>query len=349
MVRGGSGFAEDELVRVAGPERAAGRPPQDHLLDLLGHLEVLVPDPAGRVGLELDPQLAPGDGQVGVVVGGLANVADSVNGHQGLRPAVGVVLAAEPALFQVPPGQAEFLDAGGHLGVRVDALFVLGHWRISEGPADCCIGPAEVADECGEGQAARRSGRSASGRGIATSRPASSDRCPYSSTDTTAAPAAPSDSGRAPVRTHSTKCRASATSGSVWSRVRACTPLCRMAMRWAVGAAGFTSNPRSWTSTLRSHGWASSNTTHFLEPYTLSSRTLAGSCQLTSTRATRPPGKRRVPPTTSATRGPPRLDEALPLAVDRLRPLAHEPDGHRDVVRGERPPHVLVGAKRAVV
>src|SRR3954449_12497237 len=86
MVRWGSGFAEDELVRVAGPERAAGRPPQDHLLDLFGHLEVLVRDPAGRVGLELDPQLAPGDGQVGVVVGGLANVADGVDGHERLRP-----------------------------------------------------------------------------------------------------------------------------------------------------------------------------------------------------------------------------------------------------------------------
>src|SRR5947209_10644127 len=52
--------------------------------------------------------------------------------------------------------------------------------------------------------AARRTAVSP-GRGIDTSTPVSSDRWPYSRTDTTAAPASPSDSGAAPVRMHSTK------------------------------------------------------------------------------------------------------------------------------------------------
>ena len=95
--------------------------PQHHVLDLASQGEVLVGDPAGRMGLELDPQLAPGYFQVGVVPGRLAQVADSVDGHQRHRPAVGVVLAPQPAVFQVPAGQAQLRQAGLDLGVGIDS------------------------------------------------------------------------------------------------------------------------------------------------------------------------------------------------------------------------------------
>ena len=57
------------------------------------------------MGPEFDPDLAPGDAEVGVVPGGFAEEADGVDEHQGRRPAVGEVFAADPAVFEVPAGE----------------------------------------------------------------------------------------------------------------------------------------------------------------------------------------------------------------------------------------------------
>src|SRR4051794_40770544 len=59
---------------------------------------------------QLDPQLAPGHRQVGVMPRLLAQVADGVDEHQGRRPAVGVVLAADPAVREVPGVEAQLLE-----------------------------------------------------------------------------------------------------------------------------------------------------------------------------------------------------------------------------------------------
>ena len=71
---------------------------------------------------QLHPELAPRHGEVGVVVGGLAQEADGVHRHQRLRPAVGVVLAADPAVLQVPLGEAVFDQFGRDVGVGVGAV-----------------------------------------------------------------------------------------------------------------------------------------------------------------------------------------------------------------------------------
>src|SRR5262249_38185404 len=68
------------------------------------------------------------DRQVGVVPRRLAQKADGVDQHQRRRPAVGVVLAAQPALVvEVPFGQAEFFDPGLDLVGAVNGGFFLGH------------------------------------------------------------------------------------------------------------------------------------------------------------------------------------------------------------------------------
>ena len=107
-------FTEHELLGVAGPSArrsaATARPPRSS-----SPVEVLVGDAAGVVRLELHPEFAPGHRQVGVMPGGLAQVADRVHRHERLRPAIGVVLAAEPAVFEIPAGEPEFRDFGFHL------------------------------------------------------------------------------------------------------------------------------------------------------------------------------------------------------------------------------------------
>ena len=89
---------------------------------------VLVGDAAGRVGGQLDPQLAPGDVQVGVMTGGLTQVTDQVDGHQGGGPAVGVELAADPGILVVPLAQSVLGQLAGNLVFGVGPLFA--HRRI---------------------------------------------------------------------------------------------------------------------------------------------------------------------------------------------------------------------------
>src|SRR5207245_131955 len=88
----GGSLRMHELVRRAFQRPAGRRTPQCNVLNLAGQLEILVRDAACRVRLELDPQLAPCDGEIRMMIGSLAQKADRVDQHQGGRPAVGVVL-----------------------------------------------------------------------------------------------------------------------------------------------------------------------------------------------------------------------------------------------------------------
>src|SRR5512146_1100035 len=108
-----------ELVRRAfqGPSRGA---PEHRVLDLARELEVLVRDAAGRVVLQLDPHLGPGDGEIRMMIGGLGEEADTVHEHERRGPPVGLVLAPDPAVFIVPAGQA--LQALGDLVVGKGAF-----------------------------------------------------------------------------------------------------------------------------------------------------------------------------------------------------------------------------------
>src|SRR5579884_516607 len=64
-------FAVNKLVGCPFERAAWLRPPEDDLLDLFGQREILVGDAASRMRLELDPNLAPGNGEVGMVIGRL--------------------------------------------------------------------------------------------------------------------------------------------------------------------------------------------------------------------------------------------------------------------------------------
>ena len=160
-------------------------------------------------------------------------------------------------------------------------------------------------------------------------------RWPYSRTDTTAAPATPADGGRA--RSGCTRQSAGPRPGAAPSG-RPPGP----GRRPDAGRCGGPAGPRIGVEPavvdedLPVPRLGVVDATHFFDPYTSAEKqTLAGSCQLTSIRATRPAGE---PQRAADHVGHPRLDEALALAVDHVRPLAHEPDRHRDVMRCERPP-----------
>src|SRR5262249_5166471 len=87
-----------KLVRRPFQRPSGLRPPEHDCLDLLGEGEIFVGDAALGVRLELHPELAPGNGEVGVVIRRLAQIADGVGEHERGGPAVGVVFAAQPAL-----------------------------------------------------------------------------------------------------------------------------------------------------------------------------------------------------------------------------------------------------------
>src|SRR5437870_4874772 len=95
-------LALHELIGRSFQRSARGRTPENCFFNLLGQGKVLVGNAAGRVRLQLDPHLAPGDGQVGMVPGGLAEVTDGIGEHERRGPAVRVIFAAQPAVFQVP-------------------------------------------------------------------------------------------------------------------------------------------------------------------------------------------------------------------------------------------------------
>src|SRR6266850_2535769 len=64
-------LGRDPLVRGSLHRGTLGRPPEGELLDLPRQGEVPLGDAGRRVGLQLDPDLAPGDLEVGVMVGRL--------------------------------------------------------------------------------------------------------------------------------------------------------------------------------------------------------------------------------------------------------------------------------------
>jgi len=95
------------------------------VLDLLGEFEVLVGDSLG--GVVLQAHLDPGVGcrDVGMMPRSLGEMPDRVDHHQGALPAVRLVLAADPAAFQIPMRQVAF-EARGDFVVGVSAFF-FGH------------------------------------------------------------------------------------------------------------------------------------------------------------------------------------------------------------------------------
>src|SRR6201999_2651112 len=91
-------------------------------------LEILVGDAFGRVVLQahLDPGIGGGD--VGMVPGGLGEMADGVDHHQRALPAMRLVLAPDPAVLVPPMWQlAGEPRLGLVLGIGAFALLRLGH------------------------------------------------------------------------------------------------------------------------------------------------------------------------------------------------------------------------------
>src|SRR5215510_11070679 len=103
------------------------RLPVDHVLDLLRQLEVLVGDALGRMVLEADFHPRIGRRDVGVMPRGLGEMADRIDHHQRSLPAVGAVLATDPAAFQIPVRQLT-LESLCDLRVRIGAILAaFGH------------------------------------------------------------------------------------------------------------------------------------------------------------------------------------------------------------------------------
>jgi len=106
-----------------GQLRSRLRFPENFTFNLDGQLEILVGDTAGGMRLQLHPKLAPGDREIGVVIRRFAEKRDRVRHHQRRPPTVGRVLAADPAVFERPGGQAQLREAGGHFGAGVCFFF----------------------------------------------------------------------------------------------------------------------------------------------------------------------------------------------------------------------------------
>src|SRR5579872_6560961 len=101
--------------------------PGDELLDLSGELEVLVGDPLGGVGLQLDLDPRIGSGDIRMMPGGLGEMADRVDHHQRPLPARGAEAAPDPAVF-VAPVRKLALEPGLDLVRFVSSFFrFLGH------------------------------------------------------------------------------------------------------------------------------------------------------------------------------------------------------------------------------
>src|SRR4051812_3552516 len=106
-------------------ESASLRTPEDDLLDLPSELEILVGNsPRGMI-LELDDDATPGDGQIGMMVGGLRQIGDGVHQHSSGGPAIGLVDSADPPILVVPTRQ--FLEPLVYFAVVVGAFFRCWH------------------------------------------------------------------------------------------------------------------------------------------------------------------------------------------------------------------------------
>src|SRR5262249_15382891 len=76
-----------------------------HVLDILRQFEILVGDALRRMVLEANFHPCIGRRDVGVMPRALGEMADRIDHHQRSLPAVGAVLATDPAAFQVPVRQ----------------------------------------------------------------------------------------------------------------------------------------------------------------------------------------------------------------------------------------------------
>jgi|SRR5271166_2389001 len=94
-----------------------------------------------RMRLELDPDLTPDYRQVGVVPGRFAEVSDGAHEHERGRPAVGTVLAAQPAavLVEVPPFQVLVGDLCFNFFPGVNAHDLLPSRRRVNGRTLCSV------------------------------------------------------------------------------------------------------------------------------------------------------------------------------------------------------------------
>src|SRR5262249_53442299 len=68
----------------------------------------------------LHPDLAPGDGQVGVMPGRLRVVTDQVDDHERRLPAGGRVLAPQPAVFEIPLRESQLGQLAGDFRLGID-------------------------------------------------------------------------------------------------------------------------------------------------------------------------------------------------------------------------------------
>src|ERR1700733_4682198 len=117
----------ESLIAARRPlKRAAlfARAPRDEVLDLASEFEVLVGDPLGAVVLQfhLDPRVGRRD--VGMMPGGLRQMANRVDHHQRALPAGGAKSPSDPAVFVAPMGKLVF-EPRLDLVWFIDALFGL--------------------------------------------------------------------------------------------------------------------------------------------------------------------------------------------------------------------------------
>src|ERR1700684_3440159 len=91
-------------------ERAAllAGTPRDEVLDLARKFEVLVGDPLGAMVLQLHLDPGVGRGDIGMMPGGLREVADRVDHHQRALPAGGAKSPSDPAVFVTPMRKLAF-------------------------------------------------------------------------------------------------------------------------------------------------------------------------------------------------------------------------------------------------
>src|SRR6478752_3026737 len=116
-------IGEAHVVGRGAFQRAAlkRRLPVHHVLDLLGEREILVGDALGGVVHQPDLDPGIGGGVVGMMPGGLGEMADGIDHHQRALPAVGLVFASDPAAFKIPMRQV-LLEPLLDLGIGVSSL-----------------------------------------------------------------------------------------------------------------------------------------------------------------------------------------------------------------------------------
>src|SRR5579871_1625745 len=114
--RGGWGWrlflAVDKLVGRPLQGTARFRAPKDDFFNFSCQGKIFIRDAAGRMGFQFYPELSPGDGQVSVVIGGLAQVPDGIGEHERGRPTVGVILPPQPAVLEIPFREVALFDLG---------------------------------------------------------------------------------------------------------------------------------------------------------------------------------------------------------------------------------------------